>query len=75
MVIIYINFVELEYILLHAKFHDQRTISSVEDFLKVSWRPSWSCDLYHLYNFLSHFPRRLHMKFGFDWPSSFREDV
>ena len=31
-VIIYINFVELEYILLHAKFHDHRTISSVEDF-------------------------------------------
>ena len=28
-VIIYINFVELENILLHAKFHDQRTISSV----------------------------------------------
>ena len=32
-VIIYINFVELEYILLHAKFHNHRTISSVgEDF-------------------------------------------
>ena len=29
----YINFVELEYILLHAKFHDHRTIYSVgEDF-------------------------------------------
>ena len=33
MVIIYINFVELQYILLHAKFHDHRPISSVgEDF-------------------------------------------
>ena len=32
-VIIYKNFVELEYILLHAKFHDHMTISSVgEDF-------------------------------------------
>ena len=32
-VIIYINFVELENILLHAKFHDHRTISSEgEDF-------------------------------------------
>ena len=31
--IISLNFVELEYILLHAKFHDHRTISSVgEDF-------------------------------------------
>ena len=29
MVFIYINFVELEYILLHAKFHDHRTINSV----------------------------------------------
>ena len=35
-VIIYLNFVELENILLHAKFHDHRTISSVgeEDFLR-----------------------------------------
>ena len=32
-VIIYINFVKLEYIMLHAKFHDRRTVSSVgEDF-------------------------------------------
>ena len=28
-VIIYINFIELEYILLHAKCHDHRTTSSV----------------------------------------------
>ena len=28
-VLIYINFVKLEYIMLHAKFHDHRTISSV----------------------------------------------
>ena len=27
--LIYINFVELEYILLHAKFYDHRTLSSV----------------------------------------------
>ena len=31
-VTIYINFVELEDILLHAKFHDHRTISYVEEF-------------------------------------------
>ena len=31
MVIIYINCEELEFIMLHAKFHDQRTISSVEN--------------------------------------------
>ena len=28
-VIIYIKFVELEYIMFHTKFHDHRTISSV----------------------------------------------
>ena len=34
-VIIYINFVELEYIMLHAKFHDHMTICSVrEDFIR-----------------------------------------
>ena len=39
-----------------------------------AWRPSWSCDLDHLYK-LS-FPRKLHIKFGFDWPGGFRgEDV
>ena len=53
-VIIYINFVELEYILLYAKFHDHRAISSVREnfeglYHKGAWRPSWSCDLYHLY--------------------------
>ena len=31
-VIIYINFVELEYILLYAKFHDHRTIRSVGEY-------------------------------------------
>ena len=81
MVIIYINFVDLEYILLHTKFHDHRTISSVgEYFLKVftinehgghRGHVTWTIYI----NFLSHFPRRLHMKFGFDWPNSFNEDV
>ena len=34
-VIIYINFVEFEYIMPHAKFYEYRTIKSVgEDFLK-----------------------------------------
>ena len=44
------------------------------------WRPSWSCDpdavnkiLFPLPKAL---PKRLHIKFGFDWPSSFGgEDV
>ena len=74
-VIIYINFVELEYILLHTKFHVHRTISSVgEEFLKVftinehgGHLGHVSCTIY--INFLSHSPRRLRTKFGIDWPS------
>ena len=31
-----------------------------------------ACTIY-IY-FLSHLPRRLHTKFGFDWPSGFREE-
>ena len=42
--------------MLHAKFQNHRLSGSVERFLKVfviyshgPWRPSWSCDLDHLY--------------------------
>ena len=35
-----------------------------------AWRPSWSCDLDHLYK-LFPFPRMFHMKFCFDWSSGF----
>ena len=40
--------------MLHAKFHDHRTISFVgkdfEDFYHIwVWQPYWSCDLEHLY--------------------------
>ena len=39
-------------------------------------RPSWSCDLDHLYKLSFPFPRKLHIKFGFDRQSGFRgEDV
>ena len=39
--------------MIHAKFQDHRTSGS-GDFFKVfyhiwAWRPSWSCDLDHLY--------------------------
>ena len=65
--------------MLHAKFHDHRTIRSVgEDVLKVfsiygrgSHLGHVTCTI-HIY-FLKPFPRRLHIKFGFDWPSSFGE--
>ena len=31
-----------------------------------------TCTIY--INFLSHFQRRIHMKFGIDWPIAFREE-
>ena len=41
-----------------------------------AWRPSWSCDVDQLYKLWFPFPRRLHIKFGFDWPSGLGgEDV
>ena len=49
--------------MLHAKLHDHRTISSVGDFLKVftiygcGSHPSWSCNLDHLYKFYFPLPK------------------
>ena len=52
-VTVYINFVELQSSMLHAKFQDNRVFGSGEDFdgfeHKQMWQPSWSCDLNHLY--------------------------
>ena len=45
-VMIYINFVVLQTLMLHAKFQGNWP-SGFEHFL--AWRPSWSCDLDHLY--------------------------
>ena len=61
-VIIYINFVEFEYIMPHAKFYEHRTIKSVgEDFLRflpyVGMVIIWSCDLKHLYKISFHLPK------------------
>ena len=67
--------------MLHAKFQDHRTSGSGEvDFLKVFTINGHGGHLGHVtwtinINFLSHCPRRLHMKFGIDWPSGLREDV
>ena len=48
--------------MLLAKFHNHRTISFVGKYFG---------GFYHIY-FLSPFPRRLHIKFGLDWPSGFK---
>ena len=68
--------------MLHAKFQDHRTSGSgEEDFFKVFTIYGHGGHLGHVTwtiytNFRSPFPRRLHIKFGFDWPSGFSgEDV
>ena len=68
--------------MLHAKFQDHRTSGSrEEDFLKVFTIYGRGGHLGHvtwtIYTNLGFpFPRRLHIKFGFDWPSGFGgEDV
>ena len=63
--------------MLHAKSQDYRTSSSrEEDFLKVLTIYGQGSHLGHVTwsIFLSPFPRRLHMKFDFDWPSGLREE-
>ena len=80
-VIIYIFFVELESPMLHAKCQDHRISGSVEEDFKGftiyghgGHLDHVTCTIY--INFLSHFPRRIHMNFGIDWPVGFRgEDV
>ena len=66
--------------MLHAKFQDHRLMVLEKKIFK---------GFYHIYehgghlghvnwtiymNFPSPFQRRLHMKFGIDWPSGFREE-
>ena len=59
--------------MLHAKFQDHRTSGSgEEDFLSyMGMGATWTIYI----NFLSPFPRRLHMKFGVYWTSGFRKDL
>ena len=78
---IYINFVEHHSQMLHTKFQNHRPSGSEEEvFLKVFAIYSHGGHLGHVTltiytNFLSLFLRTLYKKFGFDWPSGFREDV
>ena len=63
--------------MLHAKFQDHRTYGSGEDFVKIFTIYRHGGRLGHVtwtiyINFLSPLPRRLHIKFGVDWPSGFR---
>ena len=63
--------------MLYAKFQDHRTSCSEEVFLKVFTIYGYGGHLGHVTwtiytSFCFPFPRRLHIKFGFDWPSGFR---
>ena len=67
--------------MLHTKFRENRPASSgVEDFLRVFTIYGQGGHLGHATqmprtNFRSPYPRRLHIKFGFDRASGFGEDV
>ena len=77
----YMNFVELESQMLHAKFQDHRTSGSREEKNKVFSIYGHAGHLGHVtwaiyINFRSPFPMRLHIKCCFDLPSGFRgEDL
>ena len=74
---IYINFVDLCSLMLHAKFQNHRPSGSEgEDFLKIFAIYSHGGHLGHVTltiytNFHFLFLRMLFIKFGFDWLSSF----
>ena len=75
---IYINFVVLHTLMLHAKFQrNWPSGSREENIFKVLSIFEHGGHLGHVtwiiyINFRSPFPRRLHIKFGFDWSSGFR---
>ena len=76
-VMIYINFVELFSLMLHAKFQNHEPSGSREKILKVFAiyrngghlsHATWTINI----TFYSPYLWMLHMKFGFDWPNGFR---
>ena len=74
---IYINFLELLPLMIHARFQNHRPSGSgEEDFLKVFANYSHGGHLGHVtltinINFHSPIIRILHMKFRFDWLSGY----
>ena len=74
------KFVELESLMLQAKFQDPLVSGSEEIFLKV-FTIYWCGDhLGHVtetisITFRSPFPWKLDVKLGFDWPSCFRKYI
>ena len=65
--------------MLHTKFRENRPPVLEKKILKGfyyiwAWRPSWSCDTDASNKLSFPYPRRLHIKFGYDWPSGFEEE-
>ena len=65
--------------MLHTKFRGNRPAGSGEDFLTVFTIYGHGRNLGHVTQmprtkYRSPYPRRLHIKFGFDWPSGFGEE-
>ena len=77
---VYTNIVDLHSLMLHAKYQNHRPPGSEEeDFLKIFVIYSHGGHLGYVTmiiyaNFNSYFLRMLHIKFGFDWPSGFRDE-
>ena len=72
-VIIYINFVELESLMLHAKFQDHRRRKRrfwqyIGMAAILAMRPR-----FFFKKCMFPLPRRFHIEFDFDWPSGLRE--
>ena len=81
MVMIYIHFIELYALMLHAKFQNHRPSGSgEEDFKMIFLIYSHGGHLCHetwinYINFHPLFIWMLHVKFGFDWSSGFRQKM
>ena len=65
--------------MLQTKFRENRPTGSGEDFSRVFTIYGRGGHLGHVTqmprtNFSSPYPRRLHIKFGFDWPRGFGEE-
>ena len=78
-VIILTNYDRQESPMLHTRFCGNRHASSKEDFWRVFTIYRRGGHLGHVTqmprtNFRSSYPRRLHIKFGYDRPSGFREE-
>ena len=80
MVIIRPNYDGLESQMLHTKFRENRPAGSREDFLVFFTIYGRGGNLGHVTlilrsNFRLPYQWMLHIKFHFDWPNSFREDL